>query len=757
MNKIKTLVRAPALTRSGYGTHSRQVIFGLLNDPTYDVYLEAVPWGNTPFLSDKSNETQTLKQLSMRYEQAKAQGQDKDWGMFITITIPQEFERRGKLNVGITAAAETDCCSPDWVKKCNEMDLIITPSMHAMKNLTETLLNWVNNQTNESGTLKVQKPTVVAPEGFDPRYFKPKEKLTTRIGDLKFPSSFNFLVVGQWGPGAYGEDRKNISNTILYFLRAFQNRKDVGLVLKVNMARNSALDKEFVEQRIKGIKQHFKPEECPPIHLIHEHLTDEEMGDLYNHPQIKSFLTLTHGEGFGLPILEAAACGLPIIATAWSGHLDFLCDKGEKLFSAVRSSLEKIPAGSVWEPILVKESSWAVCDEEDSIHRMRKMVDSYRKPKEWANKLAEHVGKNFTLALSQKRILKLLQEFIKHSKGAQITNAEGFSDVIEDQNAYNILFTMPMSAGDVFLSTYIIDSIVSSVKKAQDADVHLYFATQSQYRSILDGNPNVYKVINWQESMMDVSGLEQAFDLVLTPNVATQFLFSNWVRGGAGRNLLEEYANHCQVEIGKPFIGEDESAFSDVIMSSNGDVDLRRTPYITFHPGSGEGQWSARKYQDWAEALHNFKKYFPDVKIVQVGVQEDMSYSQVDFDMRGKTTVQQMASIIKFADMHVGIDSFPTHVAASYKTPLVALYGSSYAQSSGPWYQNPDKENFLLLESQNKMGCQRACYKYTCKVNPAMSCINEIDSYQVVSAMTSVLSEGKNSIPPLEQPKLKAS
>ena len=53
-------------------------------------------------------------------------------------------------------------------------------------------------------------------------------------------------------------------------------------------------------------------------------LTNAEMAQLYNHPKIKAMVTLTNGEGFCRPLLEAAACGLPVMATNWSGQLDFL-------------------------------------------------------------------------------------------------------------------------------------------------------------------------------------------------------------------------------------------------------------------------------------------------------------------------------------------------------------------------------------------------------------------------------------------------
>ena len=62
----------------------------------------------------------------------------------------------------------------------------------------------------------------------------------------------------------------------------------------------------------------------PRVHLIHGNLTTDEIVGLYRNPSVKCLINLTRGEGFGLPILEAAACEIPVIVTNWSAHLDFL-------------------------------------------------------------------------------------------------------------------------------------------------------------------------------------------------------------------------------------------------------------------------------------------------------------------------------------------------------------------------------------------------------------------------------------------------
>ena len=48
------------------------------------------------------------------------------------------------------------------------------------------------------------------------------------------------------------------------------------------------------------------------------------MNEIYNHPKIKAMVSFTKGEGFGRPLLEFSLLNKPIIASGWSGHLDFL-------------------------------------------------------------------------------------------------------------------------------------------------------------------------------------------------------------------------------------------------------------------------------------------------------------------------------------------------------------------------------------------------------------------------------------------------
>ena len=160
------------------------------------------------------------------------------------------------------------------------------------------------------------------------------------------------------------------------FYETFSNiENQPALILKTSGASFSIIDKEECLAKINNIKNMFpKDVNLPNIYLLHGSLSDEEMNKLYNHPKIKSFVSFTHGEGFGRPLLEASMVGLPIISTNWSGHLDFLDKKNVTL---VGGKLEQVPKSQIWKDIIVEQSAWFNIDENAARNLMKDLFNNY--------------------------------------------------------------------------------------------------------------------------------------------------------------------------------------------------------------------------------------------------------------------------------------------------------------------------------------------------------------------------------------------
>jgi glycosyltransferase involved in cell wall biosynthesis len=266
--------------------------------------------------------------------------------------------------------------------------------------------------------IKLEKPIEVLFEGVDTSVYYPmdrhelKSEFTDELNDL-IKEDMAYLHVGQWGKGKYGEDRKNIPLMIKCFLQAFANKpKSPALVLKTSGANFSVLDKAELVKNINQIKDEFSQiDKVPNIYLIHGDLTIEEMSLLYNNPKIKAFLTCTHGEGYGRPMAEATCCDLPVIASNWSGHLDFLSDSESLL---INGSLTEVPDSMIWEPIIVKPSKWFSVNEADVVRKLRMFYKKQGLITKKAKRLGKKNRREFSLKAMANKFNKTLDNVLTH-------------------------------------------------------------------------------------------------------------------------------------------------------------------------------------------------------------------------------------------------------------------------------------------------------------------------------------------------------
>ena len=408
---------APFNTRSGYGDHARSIFYSIMDREDLNVKCLDVKWGNTPRNHLRPEVPRHKKLLNSFINQNQIQGQPD---VLIDIRIPNEFATGAKVNIGITAGVETDVVSPEFLDGMNRMSFNLVPSKFTADTFNrctyDKMEDLPDGQKRKAGEIKNEKPIAVLFEGVDTDVYYPRAKhelekdLTKELNEL-ITEDFAYLHVGQWGNQPYGEDRKNIGVLIKSFLKAFSNIPNPpALVLKTNGANFSVLDRHQTKKRIQEVKDMFSGVSLPNIYLIHGDFTIEEMSTLYNHPKIAAFITCTHGEGFGRPMLEATCCDLPVIASKWSGHMDFLTDSESMLIDGF---IKEVPKSALWKPIVVEPSKWFEVNEADVVRKIR----TFNKKKRLIQKKAVRLGKRnrreFSLKAMAGKFNQIIDDLLK--------------------------------------------------------------------------------------------------------------------------------------------------------------------------------------------------------------------------------------------------------------------------------------------------------------------------------------------------------
>ena len=359
----RIVVRGPLLSESGYGNHSRQVFRWLLNKhPDADIRVQALPWGTTSWYLNPDAEGGLIGEIMKRSGQIEGV-----YDLSFQIQLPNEWDPTiAKFNVGITAVVEADVCNKTWIDNCNTMNAVVVPSTFCEKTLRKTG--------------NVSTPIIVIPESFTKESIDDSSKI-----DVDFDTSFNFLVVGTLTGNNPFNDRKNIFFTLKWLCEEFANDPDVGIIVKTNVGRGTRMDWNQIENVIARAVGEVRKGPYPKIHIMHGIMSNSEIAGLYKHPKVKALVSATRGEGFGLPILEAAASSLPVATTEFSGHMDFM---GQGKFIRFEYDLNQIHESRCDDNIWIRGSKWADVREADFKKKLRKFKVSSAVPKQWADELS---------------------------------------------------------------------------------------------------------------------------------------------------------------------------------------------------------------------------------------------------------------------------------------------------------------------------------------------------------------------------------
>ena len=389
-------------TFSGYGHRSRDFVRSLIEakENDWDIKIAPQQWGNTPwgFLSENDP-------LRSRFISGQQQQQPDIW---VQITIPNEFQRVGKFNIGVTAGIESTVPPPDFIEGMNRMDLNLVSSEFTKNTFQNIQLTQNDKQGNPIKEIKLEKPIKVLFEGLDTGvYFKEpgKSDLLNNIDE-----NFCFLFTGHWLSGNFGEDRKNVATMVKTFLETFNKRgPKPALLLKTNKVDYSLLDKEDILKHIRDIRNQFdNKENLPSIYILHGEFTNEELNKLNNDPKVKAFISFTKGEGFGRPLLEQAITGKPVITTNWSGHIDFIRPEYNVLLGGELKPIHK-SAANKW---LLEQAQWFNVNTEVASKAMKDVYKHYKKYIENSRKQTKFLKENF----SQDKMTEVLKGHMDNVK-----------------------------------------------------------------------------------------------------------------------------------------------------------------------------------------------------------------------------------------------------------------------------------------------------------------------------------------------------
>ena len=280
------LITGPVATRSGYGSHARDLVRSLVAMDKFDIRINSLRWGNCPMnaLNEQDPNDKIIVDRIM-----KDGNLDRQPDVHIQISVPNEFNPLAKYNIGVTAGIETTAPKPEWIDGLNRMNMNIVPSQFTKKVFKDVSYEKVDEKTNQKiGVLKLSKPMEVLFEGVDTNIYKKTNKFSEDFVEKmnQIEEKFVFLYTGHWLQGKLGQDRKDTGMLVKTFLETFKNKPNPpALLMKTSGATFSVIDRNEIMKKLNDVKATVKGK-LPKVYVLHGELTDDEMNQMYNHPNV---------------------------------------------------------------------------------------------------------------------------------------------------------------------------------------------------------------------------------------------------------------------------------------------------------------------------------------------------------------------------------------------------------------------------------------------------------------------------------------
>lgn len=289
-NNHSLLWVAPVFDASGFADEARNFVLGI-DDAGIPVHLKPIPWDvpDTELDATARKRLQGLMQRSLSPNFICV-------NQFFPTQVP--LAEAAAVNVCRTMF-ESDRIPTEWVSACNEYDFVWVPSEFHVTTFARSGV--------EEAKLRI------LPEAIDAELYRQKASPLWAKDD----AGFSFLSTFVWQP------RKAWDILLEAYCREFSSGENVWLILKV--FPDHGLSPEAIEAEAWGFIQDrlgLSRKEAPKIRFVHDSIPVSDMPRLYH--SADCFVLPTRGEGWGRPLMEAMACGLPVIAPTFGGQSAFM-------------------------------------------------------------------------------------------------------------------------------------------------------------------------------------------------------------------------------------------------------------------------------------------------------------------------------------------------------------------------------------------------------------------------------------------------
>jgi len=181
------------------------------------------------------------------------------------------------------------------------------------------------------------------------------------------------------------------------------------LIIKSGGASYSTVDRFETLSKIKKVREEIG-ENAPNVYLLHGELTEPEMNALLNHEKVIAHVSFTHGEGYGHPLLLSTLSGKPLLASNWSGHLDYL---NPSLSNLLPGNLVEVDKKSVNQWI-IKESKWFKVSYSLAEDKMKQVYFARKSDKFTKNAelLRKENMEKFSMNAMDKKLWSILDKYV---------------------------------------------------------------------------------------------------------------------------------------------------------------------------------------------------------------------------------------------------------------------------------------------------------------------------------------------------------